>query len=324
MTVKLSRTAEGRAEGRAARQEQRPLGLEARALESLTATASGRSLTRPRQARPQPREGPYRVTATIAGAGKAHAASACEHLPLGVLAFGDSITNGGGELQWGVALQSWALWVARGLGLPFTTYAVDGARAARRRARAGARRSRAHGAARTRATTSAACTSASTTCARPTGTRAAFAADHATALAALARALRPVLLVTIPLDLGRPRAGARVERGQRDHRGRGARARRARARPARLRRAQPGDDRPRAPDRVRAGVDRRARARRARRRRDGRARAAVDADPPRRAHARCARCRATGPTSTGALKESGSGSACRGSGAPSCSSRLGT
>src|SRR5207248_2260352 len=31
---------------------------------------------------------------------------------LGVLAFGDSITNGGGELQWGVALQSWALWVA--------------------------------------------------------------------------------------------------------------------------------------------------------------------------------------------------------------------
>ena len=44
-----------------------------------------------------------------------------------MLAFGDSITNGGGELQWGVALQSWALWVARGLGLPFTTYAVDGA-----------------------------------------------------------------------------------------------------------------------------------------------------------------------------------------------------
>jgi lysophospholipase L1-like esterase len=48
---------------------------------------------------------------------------------LGVLAFGDSITNAGGELQWGVALQSWALWVARGLGLPYTGYAVDGARA---------------------------------------------------------------------------------------------------------------------------------------------------------------------------------------------------
>ena len=49
---------------------------------------------------------------------------------LGVLAFGDSITNGGGELQWGVALQSWALWTARSLGLPYTGYAVDGARVA--------------------------------------------------------------------------------------------------------------------------------------------------------------------------------------------------
>jgi lysophospholipase L1-like esterase len=47
---------------------------------------------------------------------------------LGVLAFGDSITNGGGELQWGVALQSWALWVARSLGLAYTGYAVDAAR----------------------------------------------------------------------------------------------------------------------------------------------------------------------------------------------------
>ena len=43
-----------------------------------------------------------------------------------MLAFGDSITNGGGELQWGVAMRSWAEWVARGLGLAFTNYAVDG------------------------------------------------------------------------------------------------------------------------------------------------------------------------------------------------------
>lgn len=56
--------------------------------------------------------------------------SPSDECPLGVLAFGDSITNGGGELQWGVALQSWALWVARALGLAFTTYAVDGARVA--------------------------------------------------------------------------------------------------------------------------------------------------------------------------------------------------
>ena len=47
---------------------------------------------------------------------------------LGILALGDSITNGGGELQWGVALQSWALWVARGLRMPFSGFAVDGAR----------------------------------------------------------------------------------------------------------------------------------------------------------------------------------------------------
>ena len=53
-----------------------------------------------------------------------------------MLAFGDSITNGGGELQWGVALQSWALWTARGLGLPYTGCAVDGATAAHVVARA--------------------------------------------------------------------------------------------------------------------------------------------------------------------------------------------
>jgi len=46
---------------------------------------------------------------------------------LGVLAFGDSITNAGGDIQFGVALQSWALWTARGLGLPYSPYAVDGA-----------------------------------------------------------------------------------------------------------------------------------------------------------------------------------------------------
>jgi lysophospholipase L1-like esterase len=48
---------------------------------------------------------------------------------LGVLAFGDSITNGGGELQWGVAMQSWAMWTARALGVPYNPYAVDGATA---------------------------------------------------------------------------------------------------------------------------------------------------------------------------------------------------
>src|SRR3954465_2212507 len=73
-----------------------------------------------------------RVGSAIAADGTRPGPLACARMECrhGVLALGDSITNGGGELQWGVALQSWALWVARGLGLPFTSYAVDGARAA--------------------------------------------------------------------------------------------------------------------------------------------------------------------------------------------------
>src|SRR5919109_4489601 len=68
--------------------------------------------------------GPARPPRGGSGSGRHPRVSTCR---LGVLAFGDSITNGGGELQWGVALQSWALWTARGLGLPYTGFAVDGA-----------------------------------------------------------------------------------------------------------------------------------------------------------------------------------------------------
>ena len=63
---------------------------------------------------------------------------------LGVLALGDSITNGGGELQWGVALQSWALWVARGLG-PAVQPARGRRRAGRGRAAPAGRRPSADG-----------------------------------------------------------------------------------------------------------------------------------------------------------------------------------
>jgi lysophospholipase L1-like esterase len=128
--------------------------------------------------------------------------------PHGVLAFGDSITNGGGELQWGVALQSWALWVARGLGLPFTTYAVDGARAAdvagaqlaafRERSRDGRY--------------DVGCLYVGVNDVRaPDWDPRAFAEDVSTALAALRACCDRVLAVTLPLDLGRPRAGAAVE-----------------------------------------------------------------------------------------------------------------
>jgi lysophospholipase L1-like esterase len=127
---------------------------------------------------------------------------------LGVVALGDSITNGGGELQWGVALQSWAMWVARGLALPYTGHAVDGARIGdvvrdqlprldHRRYDLG-------------------CLYAGVNDVRaPDWDAAAFASGYATALAALAARCDRLLVVTIPLDLGRPRAGARVEEANR-------------------------------------------------------------------------------------------------------------
>jgi lysophospholipase L1-like esterase len=128
---------------------------------------------------------------------------------LGVLAFGDSITNGGGELQWGVALQSWALWVARGLGVPYTGWAVDGARAA--------------------GVVGEQIPAFRTVAAAPDGpfdigclyigvndVRAldwdagAYERDLRAALAFLAPRCSRTLVATLPLDLGRPRAGAKV------------------------------------------------------------------------------------------------------------------
>ena len=127
----------------------------------------------------------------------------------GVLAFGDSITNGGGELQWGVALQSWALWMARALGLPFTGYATDGARAPD--------------------VVGAQIPAFLSRAAAPDGPyelgclyvgvndvrgfdwdAAAYDVDVRRALAFLAGRCERVVTLTIPLDLGRPRAGAKV------------------------------------------------------------------------------------------------------------------
>jgi lysophospholipase L1-like esterase len=129
---------------------------------------------------------------------------------LGLLAFGDSITNGGGELQWGVALQSWAQWTARALGLALTNFAVDGARVAdvvdsqlpvsRDRS--------AHPDARY---------DLGALHIGVNDVRAldwdpeAFSADLRTVLAYLAERCDRIVVLTIPLDLGRPRAGAKVE-----------------------------------------------------------------------------------------------------------------
>jgi lysophospholipase L1-like esterase len=128
---------------------------------------------------------------------------------LGVLAFGDSITNGGGELQWGVALQSWALWVARGLGLPFTNYAVDGAGVVdvvTRQQPAFEQRS-AHPGARYEL----GCLYVGVNDVRGLEWEvASFQAQFEVALRFLADRCERVLTVTAPLDLGRPRAGARM------------------------------------------------------------------------------------------------------------------
>ncbi|HVV51292.1 MAG TPA: GDSL-type esterase/lipase family protein, partial [Polyangia bacterium] len=125
---------------------------------------------------------------------------------LGLLAFGDSITNGGGELQWGVALQSWAQWTARALGLPFTNHAVDGARAADV---AGAQLT----AARERSAHPDAPYELGALHIGVNDVRApdwdadAFAVDLRTVLAYLAERCDRIVVLTIPLDLGRPRAG---------------------------------------------------------------------------------------------------------------------
>lgn len=129
---------------------------------------------------------------------------------LGVLAFGDSITNGGGELQWGVALQSWALWVARGLGLPFTGYAVDGACAG------DVVREQIPGFERRSADPSArydlGCLYIGVNDVRGFDWDAdRFAEEFGVALRFLAARCDRVLAVTAPLDLGRPRAGAKVD-----------------------------------------------------------------------------------------------------------------
>ncbi len=128
---------------------------------------------------------------------------------LGVLAFGDSITNGGGELQWGVALQSWALWVARGLGVPFTSYAVDGATAAdvvHQQIPAYERAS-----ARSDASYDLGCLYIGVNDVRSFDWNAdVFERDFHAALSSLAARCERVLALTAPLDLGRPRAGAKV------------------------------------------------------------------------------------------------------------------
>jgi len=128
---------------------------------------------------------------------------------LGVLAFGDSITNGGGELQWGVALQSWALWTARGLGLPYTGCAVDGATAGGVVREQIPRFTEATAAPGARYDVGLLHIGVNDVRA-PGFDCAAYAYDLGEALAFLGEHCDRRLVCTIPLDLGRPRAGEAV------------------------------------------------------------------------------------------------------------------
>jgi lysophospholipase L1-like esterase len=128
---------------------------------------------------------------------------------LGVLALGDSITNGGGELQWGVALQSWAQWLARGLNLPFTSYAADGATVRDVLAEQvpaadpGARYD------------VGALYIGVNDVRSPHWDPQAYAQGFDQALAWLTARAQRTLVCTIPLDLGRPRASERVAEANR-------------------------------------------------------------------------------------------------------------
>ncbi|MGA2319384.1 MAG: GDSL-type esterase/lipase family protein [Solirubrobacteraceae bacterium] len=121
---------------------------------------------------------------------------------LGLIALGDSITRGDGEPALGVPHRSWSLWLAEALDLPYTNRAVDGALACELVQ---------DQCPRVRADYDVACLYVGVNDARgPDWDPDRFAAALDAALAYLrARATR-LLTLTIPLDLGRPRAGAAV------------------------------------------------------------------------------------------------------------------
>ena len=121
----------------------------------------------------------------------------------GMVALGDSITRGrGGAPALGVHPQSWAQWVAEALGLPFTNLAADGAQAAdvvREQVP------------RLAGPYDLATLYVGANDARSVGFDAkTFARDVETIVAALRPQAARVLVLTIPEDLGRPRAGADV------------------------------------------------------------------------------------------------------------------
>lgn len=120
-----------------------------------------------------------------------------------MVALGDSITRGrGGAPALGVHPQSWAQWVAEALGLPFSNLAVDGAQAG--------------DIVRGQLPRLAGPYDLATLYVGANDARGvafdavAFARDVEKIAAALRPQATRVLVLTVPLDLGRPRAGADV------------------------------------------------------------------------------------------------------------------
>jgi hypothetical protein len=118
----------------------------------------------------------------------------------GVVALGDSITNGEGGMVLGVHCRSWAAWLARSLDVPFHGLAQDGARVVdvvtRQLPRMHSRYA-------------LAAVYAGVNDVRHAGFDVgAFAAGLAVILEHAAAHADRMVVCTIPLDLGRPRAGA--------------------------------------------------------------------------------------------------------------------
>ena len=114
----------------------------------------------------------------------------------GLVAVGDSITNGAGQPMLGVRCLSWAQWLAAALELPYTGLATDGAVAAS---------ALAEQVPRLRGPYDIACVYLGVNDVRVPGFEAdIFAGGLAGVLDAVGAQADRVLVATIPLDLGRP------------------------------------------------------------------------------------------------------------------------
>ena len=123
----------------------------------------------------------------------------------GLVALGDSITYGHGGMQSGLGSQSWAQWLAEAMGLPFTRFAVNGAMAhdvvAHQLPRLGSTETYAVGA-----------VYIGVNDVRDDGwDAAAYERDLDVIYGKLAARCERVVAMTLPLELGLPPAGAKVE-----------------------------------------------------------------------------------------------------------------